>query len=565
MTETRKKVRWWHIALVVATLVAALPKIYIGMDHDESYIVTMGVRLLNGDRIFDTMWDLHMTSAWPAFLGLSFYRLVTRSLEGAVVFLRALSTIIQFAVAWIAYRIFDKYKSRDAAVLAGVFIANFLPRATQNLEYGLLEMLFVVLAVLMLYDEYQGRKQGEKGCIWKIVCAGVLYALGVLAYPTIILSFPVLLVALFVLSDESRRKWESPVLFALACALCAVIFLAYVFSYLSPVQFLENLSGVLADGMHSELDMTGDYLRQLVELGKRSAIIGIVATFCYGLFCRWEKELELLWYYLLLAGAIIFVGFNVTGLRPSGPIGLQIRYILVALAGIYFAAKQKERAVIWLMLFPGLAIYAGAMVGSNMGLEENASFLYLAMLATVLLMAGNAKSRGGCYERIGIMCVICFVCGMIFGKGYLVRVTGTGPANIAQERVQMQDGILRGVWVYPEEAERFEKSEQEIREYATAEDIVLYVGDNAICNTFAEGSFTSATCISTPIYNEEWVMYYENEEHPRPTIVFVDKYALKTLEKFTETEFGEWMLAHYECAEEDFIEEEAFYILRLSN
>lgn len=564
MTETKKKVRWWHIALAVVTLVAALPKIYIGLDHDESYIVTMGIRLLNGDRIFDTMWELHMTSAWPAFLGLSLYRFVTGSLEGAIVFLRALSTIVQFEVAWMSYRIFDKYKSRDAAVLSGVFIANFLPRATQNLEYGLLEMLFVLLAVLLLYDEYQGRKQGEEKHIWKIICAGVLYALGVLAYPTIILSFPVLLIALFVLCEDKKARWKDPAVFATTCGLCAAAFLIYIFSYLSPAQFFENLSGVLADGMHSELDVTGNYLRQVLELGKRSVIIGVVAAFCCAVYYRWEKNRELLWYGILLAGTLIFVGFNVTGLRPSGPIGLQIRYILAVIAGIYFAIKQRARIESWLLLLPGLAIYAGAMAGSNMGLEENASFLYLAVLATVLLMTEYAKKSGRRFGSAAVFCVTCFVCGIIFCKGCLVRVTGTGPANIAQERVQMENGILRGIWVYPEEAVRFEKSEREISAYATAEDIVLYIGDEAVCNTFAPGVFTSATCISTPIYNEEWVMYYENEEHPFPTIVFVDKYAVGTLEAFTETEFGEWLLERCECEEEDFIEDEAFYILRLN-
>ena len=563
MAETQKKVRWWHIALVVVTLLAALPKIYIGLDHDESYIVTMGIRLLNGDRIFDTMWELHMTSAWPAFLGLALFRFVTGSLEGAVVFLRALSTMLQFATGWIAYRIFDKYGSRDAAVLSGVFIANFLPRATQNLEYGLLEMLFVVLAVLLLYDEYKGLRQGKGKSILRMICAGVLYALGVLAYPTIILSFPVLLIALFVLSEEESGRWKRPALFAVTCEVCAIIFLIYVFSYLPPEQFLVNLQGILSDGMHSDLDMTGDYLRQLMELAKRAVMIGIAAVACHLISYKWEKK-ELLWYDIMLAGTIVFVGFNVTGLRPSGPIGLQIRYILAAIAAIYFAKKQRARVETWLFILPGLAIYAGAMTGSNMGLEENASFLYLTVLAAVWLMAEYAKAHAEHFERIGVLCMACFVCGVIFCKGALVRVTGTGPANIAQERVPVETGILQGIYVYSEETERYEQSEREIGAYATEDDTILYIGDEAVCNTFAPGAFTSATCISTPVYNKEWVMYFENEEHPFPTVVFVDKYAVKTPEEFTETEFGEWLLKHCKRTEEDFVEEEAFYILRLS-
>ena len=56
----KKKISWWQTVLLAGTVLAAFLKIYIGMDNDESYIVTMGVRLLNGDRIFKEMWELHM-------------------------------------------------------------------------------------------------------------------------------------------------------------------------------------------------------------------------------------------------------------------------------------------------------------------------------------------------------------------------------------------------------------------------------------------------------------------------------------------------------------------------
>lgn len=559
MEKGQKTVCWWHIALLILTLLAAAVKIFIGFDRDEAYIVIMGVRLLEGDRLFDTMWELHMTSAWPAFLSLYLFQTVTGSLEGAVIFLRIASTVIQFAAAWLAYRILRRYESRDTAVFAGIFVANFLPRATQNLEYGLLEMLFVLTAMLLIYDEWMKMEQGEKVCLWKIAATGISYSLGVLAYPTILISFPVILTAMFLLQKKETRRLRLPLLFCAVCAACAVIFLGYLLSYLTVPELLNNLQGILADGTHADTVKTATYFSQMLELCKRTALIALGAFLCTLCFYKWEKRRELFWYCLLLSGAVIFIGFNVTGIRPSGAIGLQVRYLIAAILAAVFAVKMREKMITGLFLIPGIFLYAGAMIGSNMGFEENASFLYLTVLAAILLMGRYAET----FRHIGTFCIAAFLCSIIFGKGYLVRITGTAPANIAQERTQIQEGILKGVYVYPEEADRYAEKKREIKAYSDAEDVVLYLGADAVCNTFAEGAFTSATCISTPAYNEEWVLYYENESHPRPTVVFLDRDLMESFADFERTEFGRYFAERYGITEEDVIEEDAFFIFRL--
>ncbi|MBQ8039859.1 MAG: hypothetical protein IJ274_08340, partial [Lachnospiraceae bacterium] len=120
-----------------------------------------------------------------------------------------------------------------------------------------------------------------------------------------------------------------------------------------------------------------------------------------------------------------------------------------------------------------------------------------------------------------------------------------------------------GIYVYPEEALTYEVKEQEMRANSGKEDVVLYLGNDAICNTFTAGSFISATCISTPVYNEQWVMYYQNENHPQPTVIFLDKDIIKTVGDFEASEYGAWLMECYELTEEDFFESDAFFILRM--
>ena len=579
MNKKYKGILWWQAVLLLAAFFTAICKIYIGMDHDESYIVVMGIRLLNGDRMFDTMWDLHMTSAWPAWLGTELFYRVTGSVDGLVVFLRALSVVLQFLAAYIVYRILKKYYAQESAFLAAILTASFLPRATQNLEYGLLEMLFVILTSVLLYDVIQKANETERVCWWELILCAVLFSMAVLAYPTIILAFPVYLLAAGVLLNQRKKKWQIPLFFIGVCVICAVIFAGYILSYLSVPELIENIQGILSDGTHAEEGRMYSYGTQIISLLKRSVLFIAVSAAGYLCTKKWFPEKINILFYLAVVPTVVLIISNVTGIRPSGPIGLQVRYLLAVVSGgiVYFVQKKKDRLLFWLFMVPGIAVYLGVMLGSNMGIEENASFLYLDLIAVVLLFSeyiiDEKKDRltsiypdGGKYnvkwnQGLQKICLITFAAGVLFTRGYFVRITGTGPANITEHRVQMTDGVLAGIYVYPEEAENYEEKEREIRSYSDSHDTILYLGGEALCNTFTEGQFTSATCISTPVFNEEWAAYYENEKHPPPTVIFVDKENVKDLDEFLQTTFGRFLVKKYGIIPENVVEEDKFYIV----
>lgn len=565
MAEGKKRIVWWQVLLLSGTLAAAAVKIFTGMDCDESYIVTMGARLLQGDRLFDTMWELHMTSAWPAFLGMFVYQKLTGSLAGVVLFLRLLSTLIQFAAVYVSCRILKKYFSFVTVFVFGIAAASFLPRAVQNLEYGLLVLLFLLPAVVLLYDVLKKLEESGRIVWWELIVSGICYALGVLSYPTVVFSFPALLAALFMLPGRGNKKAGLKLsgAYLLVCAVCAVLFFLYVFSYLPPGQLLRNLSGILLDGTHSDVGRLGSYLSQSVVLLKRALPVLAAAAVIACILRKW-KALQSTFPYLVLAcGTAVVIGFNVTGLRPSGPIGFQVRYMLAAAAGFLFYRFVRDRLALGLFLLPGVFVYLGVLAGSNMGLEENASFLFLTVLGTLLLSGAALERMEGIAAGICLLCIGVFAAGILFTKGYLVRITGTGPANILESRVQVQEGPLQGIFLYEEDALAYEQKRREIREYVTSEDLMLYLGTDALCNLYTEGRFTSASCISTPSYNEQWIRYYETFDCIRPTVVLLDKDFFTSPAEFMETPFGAWLMKQYPSAE--FSGQKAFYILQLHN
>ena len=77
------------------------------------------------------------------------------------------------------------------------------------------------------------------------------------------------------------------------------------------------------------------------------------------------------------------------------------------------------------------------------------------------------------------------------------------------------------------------------------------------------GNFTSATCISTPVYNDEWVQYYAKEEHGMPTVLFLDRRKYANWETFRECEFGAYLTEKYRWNENSWETGKEFYMLRL--
>lgn len=565
MAEGRRRPAWWQVLLLSGTLAAAAVKIFTGMDCDESYIVTMGARLLQGDRLFDTMWELHMTSAWPAFLGMYAYQKLTGSLTGVVLFLRILSTLLQFGTVYLCCRTLKKYFSFRTVFVFGIAAASFLPRAVQNLEYGLLVLLFLLPAVVLLYDVL--KKLEESGGIvwWELIASGICYAFGVLSYPTVAFSFPVLLAALYLLPGRERRTAGRKLsgVYLLVCAVCAALFFLYVFSYLPPGQLLQNLSGILLDGTHSDVGRLDSYLPQFGVLLKRAAPVVAAAAATALILRKWNISWYSFLYLVLAYGTAVVIGCNLTGLRPSGPIGFQVRYLLAAAAGFLLYRFVRDRLVLGLFLLPGVFVYAGVLAGSNMGLEENASFLFLTVFGALLLAGAAVEHMEGAAVKICLLCLSVFAAGVLFTKGYLVRVTGTGPANILESRVQALDGPLDGIFLYGGDAGAYQEKQLEIQNYVSPDDLMLYLGTDALCNLYTEGRFTSASCISTPSYNEQWIRYYEAENRARPTVVLLDKDFFASPEDFRDTPFGAWLTEQYPSAE--FEELKAFYILQLHN
>lgn len=529
-----------EFALIVLSLLATMLKVQVGMDIDEAYIVTMGIRLLQGDELFRNMWELHQTSAWPIYVVLCLLIEITESLNRAVLVLRIVSVLFSAFVAASFHFVMKKYYKN--CFLVSLFIFNFLPRGTQNFEYGYLTCMFGLLSSVILFYLIQEKEKLQPIKLLLLASvSGCLASIGWLCYPTMILTA---IVVYIVLRPKKYGNFTALGGYFIGCIIVFSLFFLNVFRYSSLTSFLHTLPRVLSDGSH-EFQFTSiltNFLTIKYEQLLLLTFFGLILVIICRLICKqWIHPI----YAFLFIGSFVVMALNITGLRPCGVFGLQIRLLIVTVVGSSLLCKMKENVLYVTMFLPGILMLVGALLGSNLGVDENCGFLFLALVA-VLLCTCNQISEFvyNCFsEYLAYFCVVIFVLATIFFKGYIVRVTGTGPASIMEKRVVMNDGPLQGIYISGADFEKNQERISLLSKYAKEEDVLLLLGTNALDNIYSGIGMTTPTCISTPRYDIQWVSYFQDPIHKQPSLLLLDKETVRDVKTFfNSNEFGQYLM-----------------------
>ena len=227
MTETKSSNYRMMLKTVVAvffiatTLISFYCRIFYGWDQDQSYLTLLATKLASGSIMFKDLWDLHQTSMiWAALFSKMFWA-VKGCWDGVGIYLRVMSAFVQIAVSVFAYHELKKYFEKFSAFLVAIIIANMLPRASQQLEYGALSVWLSLIAVLLVIDI----NKTHRNEIFKLIVSAILYAISIFSYPTMIVSIPVIAWALLsefdCESDNRKKKTRNFIFFFATCGAVA--------------------------------------------------------------------------------------------------------------------------------------------------------------------------------------------------------------------------------------------------------------------------------------------------------------------------------------------------------
>ena len=538
--------------LILLSVVAAVNQLLIGFDIDEGYAVSMPFRLLQGDHLFADMWEVHQTSALlpAAFLWL-FYQ-VTGSTAYMVLYLRIVATLLHLGMTVLIYRKTRKYLTADWSLLFALLYLNLLPKWIISLDFSMQQVWGLTLLFTCLLEE----RGTEKKQLWQDFLAGLSLAFTVLAYPGMVLLYPAVLVMICMCNKalSGKDKCRKCLLFTAGCAVCAVVFFLYILLFMPVADFLSGIPKVFMDGTHQFTMQTKLLLygQQWLNVAKQLLILSVLpllAALILQIFKqkkRKEKGSLFLAFLLLFVAetSLLMILGNLVGIQ-MGPFHFQVRYLLfflcICIAG--WNGRNTDRPLFYVPIFLMLVAFVGILVFSNVGPDSSSSYLGLGILAGFSLLLKKYPQK----EQLLFATTVLFVLSLLFCKGYYVRITEYGPSTVRQQRVQVTEGALAGIYVLPEEAEQYMQEHETVQCVTQPDDKLLFLGTDGILNLSANCPFVSPSTISTPAFNEQWVEYFTEYPEKEPTVIVLAKNTIDNREKFfAQNPFGKWIAEKYD-------------------
>lgn len=562
----RKYSMEWYCAavLIILSILAAISKILVGFDIDEGYAVVMPYRLLQGDTFLKDMWEVHFTSSILPAIIIKIIVSITGSINYLVLNLRILSTILHLIFSIWVYSFIRKEKGKKAAILTALLYFNFLPKWLINFDFSM-QLIWGMTAMLLLFYEalWHNEVIFKKNVL--IFLAGIVLAMTVLGYPTTALLYPVGVWPL--IKKDNKKKAQGILWFTLGCTVMALFFLGYLLSYMKPNEIIESIPFVFSDGSH-QFDMQTKwalFLQRWVEAAVQAVIL-IVPAFVVTISLRHCGKVSKKWnnlkavsfcnnnfllcftfiFIILSSGIVIFA--NLFGI-DWGPFRLQVRYLIMFILAFCLAYKERKKSgrIVQYLLIPALISFLGILFATNVGPVSSSSYLVHGMAALLLLLFLAEPDYSTSYGHVVFTVCSLFILSLIFCKGYYIRVSEYPPANILEKRTCIEEGPAAGIYVYEKDAKRFNAYADAINKNTDSSSRLLFLGTEQIANMYSNGTFVTPTTISTPAFNEQWVLYFKKHPDKLPDVVAIAKNTIDNREKFfAKNPFGIWLAERYD-------------------
>ena len=154
MPQKTTKDRLYGLAAVVLLVLAALAMaktLFVGLEIDEEYALSIGYRLVKGDRLFESMWEPHQLSDLPAAVLVALFMAVTGGTTGVIFFARVVVLLCKAAMSTVFYREFRGSLGRRTSFLAALVLFLYTPKWFLGPDYVSQQFHFTVAAFLCFH------------------------------------------------------------------------------------------------------------------------------------------------------------------------------------------------------------------------------------------------------------------------------------------------------------------------------------------------------------------------------------------------------------------------------
>ena len=532
--------------LCAATLVVMVRSAFVGLEIDEEYALSLGYRLVSGDRLFYSMWEPHQLSSLPAAALLAVFIGITGGTTGVLVFFRLVVLACKAGMSYVFYREFRRDLGRPAALLAALVLFAFVPKWFLGPDYTGQQFHWTLAAFLCLHHYV------TRGCrqLWLVPLGAVCACFGYLAFPQSAAAFAVLWVGMLILGKrrgepKARGAW---VLLG-SCAVCGAAFLVYALSGVgfSISLLLDRLTLILHDPQYNFT--TAERMALLAGQAltvARSLLWPLLASAALSAALYLIKRQPITAGRLLNFWAALAAVQCLLRAVKDGSLDERQFVPVVVLAGAWAFWQGRGRPgnaeLFWLGYLPGLAAYAMILRSTLLGLAP--TFMYLTWPAVCGMLAlvnhaDDAKAR----RAEGMLCLAAMLAFLLVCRVWCVQTTGWKAADVTDTPlVRITTGPAKGIYADAKAADMQECLCEALQPYA-GQPILQAIGEqHGLGFLMADGTLqvAQASVISGTDSDPRFEQYYADVPDKEPRVILYDDAEVRDM-----AEFHSWLEASF--------------------
>ena len=532
--------------LCAASLVVMARSAFVGLEIDEEYALSLGYRLVSGDRLFYSMWEPHQLSSLPAAALLAVFIGITGGTTGVLVFFRLVVLVCKAGMSYVFYREFRRDLGRPAALLAALVLFAFVPKWFLGPDYTGQQFHWTLAAFLCLHHYV------TRGCrqLWLVPLGAVCACFGYLAFPQSAAAFAVLWVGMLILG---KRRGEPKVRGAWAllgsCAVCGAAFLVYALSGVgfSIPLLLDRLTLILHDPQYNFT--TAERMALLAGQAltvARSLLWPLLASAALSAALYPIKRQPITAGRLLNFWAALAAVQCLLRAVKDGSLDERQFVPVVVLAGAWAFWQGRGRPgnaeLFWLGYLPGLAAYAMILRSTLLGLAP--TFMYLTWPAVCGMLAlvnhaDDAKAR----RAEGMLCLAAMLAFLLVCRVWCVQTTGWKAADVTDTPlVRITTGPAKGIYADAKAADMQECLCEALQPYA-GQPILQAIGEqHGLGFLMADGTLqvAQASVISGTDSDPRFEQYYADVPDKKPRVILYDDAEVRDM-----AEFHSWLEASF--------------------
>lgn len=548
MAQTHKNriVPMLFVLLCAASLVVMARSAFVGLEIDEEYALSLGYRLVSGDRLFYSMWEPHQLSSLPAAALLAVFIGITGGTTGVLVFFRLVVLVCKAGMSYVFYREFRRDLGRPAALLAALVLFAFVPKWFLGPDYTGQQFHWTLAAFLCLHHYV------TRGCrqLWLVPLGAVCACFGYLAFPQSAAAFAVLWVGMLILGKrrgepKARGAW---VLLG-SCAVCGAAFLVYALSGVgfSIPLLLDRLTLILHDPQYNFT--TAERMALLAGQAltvARSLLWPLLASAALSAALYLIKRQPITAGRLLNFWAALATVQCLLRAVKDGSLDERQFVPVVVLAGAWAFWQGRGRPgnaeLFWLGYLPGLAAYAMILRSTLLGLAP--TFMYLTWPAVCGMLAlvnhaDDAKAR----RAEGMLCLAAMLAFLLVCRVWCVQTTGWKAADVTDTPlVRITTGPAKGIYADAKAADMQECLCEALQPYA-GQPILQAIGEqHGLGFLMADGTLqvAQASVISGTDSDPRFEQYYADVPDKEPRVILYDDAEVRDM-----AEFHSWLEASF--------------------